>query len=85
VSCAAPNHSTSINSLPAARELSSRRRSSDGYTISDLRAGGVVHSLLQAILAVDDLHVTAKEDVFQFFREDVEEFLRAQTFRRSAT
>jgi Domain of unknown function DUF1828/Domain of unknown function DUF1829 len=36
------------------------------------------HNLLQAILAVDDLHVTAKEEVLQFFREDVEELLRAQ-------
>jgi len=34
------------------------------------------HNLVQAILAVDDLHVTAKEEVLQFFREDVEEFLR---------
>lgn len=36
------------------------------------------HNLLQAILAVDDLHVTATEQVFQFFREDVEQFLRSQ-------
>jgi len=36
------------------------------------------HNLVQAILAVDDLHVTAKEDVLQFFREDVEEFLRKE-------
>lgn len=36
------------------------------------------HNLVQAILAVDDLHVTAKEDVLQYFREDVEEFLRQQ-------
>jgi Domain of unknown function DUF1828/Domain of unknown function DUF1829 len=36
------------------------------------------HSLVQAILAVDDLHVTAKEEVLQFFREDVEEFLRKE-------
>jgi len=36
------------------------------------------HNLVQAILAVDDLHVTAKEDVLQFFREDVEEYLRQQ-------
>jgi len=36
------------------------------------------HNLLQAILAVDDLHVTAKEEVLQFFREDVEELLRSQ-------
>jgi hypothetical protein len=93
------------------------RLSDDGYTISDLRAGGVdltkgsrrdqvvrilngygvqleeselsvkttisdfpqkKHNLVQAILAVDDLHVTAKEDVLQFFREDVEEFLRTE-------
>ena len=36
------------------------------------------HNIVQAILAVDDLHVTAKEDVLQFFREDVAEFLRNQ-------
>lgn len=36
------------------------------------------HNLVQAILAIDDLHLTAKEDVLQFFREDVEEFLRLQ-------
>jgi len=36
------------------------------------------HNLLQAILAVDDLHVTAKEEVLQFFREDVEELLRTE-------
>ena len=89
----------------------------DGYTIRDLRVGGVdllkgtrhqhllkiisaygvhldgdqlsvkatagdfaqkKHNLLQAILAVDDLHVTAKEEVLQFFREDVEDLLRTQ-------
>ncbi len=93
------------------------RISDDGYTVSDLRSGGVdlakglrreqlvrilngygvqiegdvlwvrathsefpqkKHNLVQAILAVDDLHVTAREDVLQFFREDVEEFLRQQ-------
>ncbi|MGZ5442130.1 MAG: DUF1828 domain-containing protein [Thermoanaerobaculia bacterium] len=91
--------------------------SDDGYTVADLRAGGIdltkgsrreqlvrilngygvqlegdalavnatpaefpqkKHNLVQAILAVDDLHVTATEQVFQFFREDVEEFLRSQ-------
>ena len=36
------------------------------------------HNLVQAILAVDDLHVTATEQVLQFFREDVEDFLRIQ-------
>jgi hypothetical protein len=36
------------------------------------------HNLVQAILAVDDLHVTATEHVLQFFREDVEEFLRRE-------
>lgn len=93
------------------------RLSDDGYTISDLRAGGIElakgsrqaqvvrilngygvqlegdelavkasladfpqkkHNLLQAILAVDDLHVTAKEEVVQFFREDVEAFFRTE-------
>lgn len=93
------------------------RISDDGYTVGDLRSGGVdlgkgsrheqlvrilngygvqlegdelwvkatlhdfpqkKHNLVQAILAVDDLHITAKEDVLQFFREDVEEFLRLQ-------
>lgn len=33
------------------------------------------HNLLQAILSVDDLYVTAHEQVLQFFREDVEKFL----------
>lgn len=33
------------------------------------------HNLLQAILSVDDLYVTAHESVLQFFREDVEKFL----------
>jgi hypothetical protein len=92
------------------------RLSDDGYTIRDLRAGGIdlskgsrhehllrilnglgvqlegdqlwvkatsrdfaqkKHNLVQAVLAVDDLHITAREEVLQFFREDVEEFLRA--------
>jgi len=93
------------------------RISDDGYTVSDLRSGGIdlakgsrreqlvrilqghgvqidgdelwvkatlsefpqkKHNLVQAILAVDDLHVTAREHVVQFFREDVEEFLRRE-------
>ena len=99
------------------KENGAFRISDDGYTVSDLRSGGVElskgarreqlvkilngygvqldgdvlsvkatpsefpqkkHNLVQAILAVDDLHVTATEQVFQFFREDVEEFLRLQ-------
>ena len=36
------------------------------------------HNLVQAILAVDDLFITAKEQVVQFFTEDVEEYLRQQ-------
>jgi hypothetical protein len=94
------------------------RLSDDGYTIRDLRSGGIElgkgtrhehlvrilngfgvqlegdelwvkadardfpqkkHSLVQAILAVDDLHITAREEVLQFFREDVEEFLRKES------
>jgi Domain of unknown function DUF1828./Domain of unknown function DUF1829. len=35
-------------------------------------------SLVQAILTVDDLHITARGEVLQFFREDVEEFLRKE-------
>lgn len=93
------------------------RISDDGYTVNDLRSGGIdlgkgsrrdqllrilngygvslegdelwvkaslaefpqkKHNLVQAILAVDDLHVTAGEQVLQFFREDVEEFLRRE-------
>lgn len=93
------------------------RISDDGYTIRDLRSGGIdltkgsrqeqlvrilhgygvqidgdelwvkttltefpqkKHNLVQAILAVDDLHVTAREQVLQFFREDVEEFLQRE-------
>ena len=93
------------------------RISDDGYTVSDLRSGGVdlakgsrrdqlvrilngygvhldgeelwvkatqaefpqkKHNLMQAILAVDDLHVVAKEEVLQFFRDDVVEFLRRE-------
>ena len=38
------------------------------------------HNLVQAILAVDDLSVTAKEQVVQFFREDVEDFFRQEEF-----
>jgi hypothetical protein len=91
------------------------RMTDDGYTVRDLRTGGIdiskgarhshllkilngfgvsleneelvvvaserdfgqkKHNLLQAILAVDDLFVTAKEHVLQFFREDVEAWLR---------
>lgn len=36
------------------------------------------HAMIQAMLAVDGLHVTARETVAKFFKEDVEEFLRAQ-------
>jgi len=99
------------------KENGAFRISDDGYTVSDLRSGGVdlakgsrreqlvrilngygvhleddelwvkatpaefpqkKHNLVQAILAVDDLHVTASEQVLQFFREDVEEFLRRE-------
>ncbi len=99
------------------KENGAFRISDDGYTVSDLRSGGVdlakgsrreqlvrilngygvqldgdmlwvkatpsefpqkKHNLVQAILAVDDLHVTATEQVLQFFREDVEDFLRLQ-------
>jgi hypothetical protein len=99
------------------KENGAFRISDEGYTVSDLRSGGVdlakgsrreqllrilqgfgvhldgdelwvkatqaefpqkKHNLVQAILAVDDLHITATEHVLQFFREDVEEFLRQQ-------
>src|SRR4051794_13174908 len=99
------------------KENGAFRISDDGYTVSDLRSGGIdltkgsrreqlvrilnghgvqldgdvlwvkatasefpqkKHNLVQAILAVDDLHVTATEQVLQFFREDVEDFLRLQ-------
>lgn len=107
-------HSDEIEIL-VQKENGAFRISDDGYTVSDLRSGGVdlakgsrreqlvrilngygvhlqgdelwvkatqaefaqkKHNLVQAILAVDDLHVTASPQVLQFFREDVEGFLR---------
>lgn len=99
------------------KENDAFRISDDGYTVSDLRSGGIdlakgsrrqqlerilngygvqldgeelwvkatqaefaqkKHNLVQAILAVDDLHVIASPQVVQFFRDDVEAFLRGE-------
>ena len=38
----------------------------------------LARSLFDRDVSLDDLHVTAKEHVLQFFREDVEEFLRRE-------
>ncbi len=39
------------------------------------------HNLIQAMLAVNDMFVTARPYVFSFFREDVEQYLRAHQVR----
>jgi hypothetical protein len=42
------------------------------------------HNLIQAMLAVNDMFVMAREQVLSLFREDVEQFLRASQVRFTA-
>jgi len=42
------------------------------------------HNLIQAMLAIDDMFVLAREQVLALFREDVEKFLRSNRIRFTA-
>ncbi|TEU18878.1 MAG: DUF1829 domain-containing protein [Anaerolineales bacterium] len=42
------------------------------------------HNLIQAMLAINDMFVMAREQVLSLFREDVEQFLRANEIRFTA-